>query len=119
MGLGKVHDVVRLNSMVTSAESARRFHNSMSTFLRHAEEEILKLQSQESICLSSVKEMAEWFIGGESGNDEAHMFRIFAGVREFLAMLDRICKEAGEVNSNNWVGATTASWMAAPMGMTP
>jgi formin 2 len=47
------------------------------------------------------------------------MFRIFAGVREFLAMLDRICKEAGEVNSNNWVGATTASWMAAPMGMTP
>ena len=118
MGLGKVHDVVRLNSIVTSAESTRRFHNSMSTFLRHAEEEILKLQSQESICLSSVKEMAEWFIG-ELGNDEAHMFRIFAGVREFLAVLDRICKEAGEVNSNNWVGATTASWMAAPMGMTP
>ncbi|XP_066335365.1 formin-like protein 14 [Miscanthus floridulus] len=118
MGLGKVHDVVRLNSMVTSAESTRRFHNSMSTFLRHAEEEILKLQSQESICLSSVKEIAEWFIR-ELGNDEAHMFRIFAGVREFLAMLDRICKEAGEVNSNNWVGATTASWMAAPMGMTP
>ncbi|CAD6215419.1 unnamed protein product [Miscanthus lutarioriparius] len=118
MGLGKVHDVVRLNSIVTSAESTRRFHNSMSTFLRHAEEEILKLQSQESICLSSVKEIAEWFIG-ELGNDEAHMFRIFAGVREFLAMLDRICKEAGEVNSNNWVGATTASWMAAPMGMTP
>ncbi|XP_066361577.1 formin-like protein 14 [Miscanthus floridulus] len=119
MGLGKVHDVVRLNSMVTSTESARRFHNSMSTFLRHAEEEILKLQSQESICLSSVKEMAGWFIGVESGNDEAHMFRIFTGVREFLAMLDRICKEAGEVSSNNWVGATTVSWMAAPMGMTP
>ncbi|KAJ1261144.1 hypothetical protein BS78_09G005700 [Paspalum vaginatum] len=118
VGLGKVHDVLRLNSMVTSAESARRFHNSMSTFLRQAEEEILKLQSQESICLSSVKEMAEYF-HGNSGNDEAHMLRIFAGVREFLAMLDRICKEAGETNSNSWVGATTASWMAAPMGMTP
>ncbi|WVZ95651.1 hypothetical protein U9M48_041385 [Paspalum notatum var. saurae] len=118
VGLGKVHDVLRLNSMVTSAESARRFHNSMSTFLRQAEEEIVKLQSQESICLSSVKEMAEYF-HGNSGNEETHMLRIFAGVREFLAMLDRICKEAGEMNGNSWVGATTASWMAAPMGMTP
>ncbi|CAL5097504.1 unnamed protein product [Urochloa decumbens] len=118
MGLGKVHDVLRLNSMVTSAESARRFHNSMSTFLRQAEEEILKLQSQESACLSSVKEMAEYF-HGSSANDEAHMLRIFTGVREFLAMLDRICKEAGEISGNSWVGATTASWTAAPMGMTP
>ncbi|OEL24484.1 Formin-like protein 14 [Dichanthelium oligosanthes] len=118
VGLGKVHDVLRLNSMVTSAESARRFHNSMSTFLRQAEEEILKLQSQESICLSSVKEMAEYF-HGESATDEARMFRIFGGVREFLAMLERICKDAGEISGNSWVGATTASWTAAPMGMTP
>ena len=118
MGLGKVQDVLRLNSMVTWAESARRFHNSMSTFLRQAEEEILKLQSQESICLSSVKEMAEYF-HGESATDEAHMFRTFARVREFLAMLDRICKEAGEISGNSWVSATTASWTAAPMGMTP
>ncbi|PUZ63581.1 hypothetical protein GQ55_3G079500 [Panicum hallii var. hallii] len=118
MGLGKVHDVLRLNSMVTSAESARRFHNNMSTFLRQAEEEILKLQSQESICLSLVKEMAEYF-HGESATDEAHMFRTFAGVREFLAMLDRICKEVGEISGNSWVSATTASWTAAPMGMTP
>ncbi|XP_062181627.1 formin-like protein 14 [Phragmites australis] len=103
VGLGKVHDVLRLNSMVTSAESARRFHNTMSTFLRQAEEEILKLQSQENICLSWVKEMAEYF-HGDSANDEGHMFRVFAGVREFLAMLDRMCKEAGEM-SRNCIGA--------------
>uniref|UniRef100_A0A0A9G724 Formin-like protein n=1 Tax=Arundo donax TaxID=35708 RepID=A0A0A9G724_ARUDO len=114
VGLGKVHDVLRLNSMVTSAESARRFHNAVSTFLRQAEEEILKIQSQESICLSTVKEMAEYF-HGDSGNDETHMLRIFVGVREFLAMLDRICKETGEMNSNS-IGA---NWMAAPMGMMP
>ncbi|KAL6619612.1 hypothetical protein ACP70R_034751 [Stipagrostis hirtigluma subsp. patula] len=117
VGLGKVHDVLRLNSMLGSAESARRFHNAMSTFLRQAEEEILKLQSQESICLSSVKEMAEYF-HGDSANDEAHMFRIFSSVREFLAMLDRICKEAGDMSSNG-LGATAANWMATPMGTTP
>ncbi|TVU18429.1 hypothetical protein EJB05_34530, partial [Eragrostis curvula] len=113
VGLGKVHDVLRLNSMVTSVESARRFHNSMSTFLRQAEEEILKIQSQESTCLSSVKEMAEYF-HGDSANDEAHMFRVFASVREFLVMLDRICKEAAVIDSH----CAGANWMATPMGMT-
>lgn len=114
MGLGKVHDVLRLNSMVTSAESARRFHNSMSTFLRQAEEEILKIQSQESTCLSSVRDMTEYF-HGVSASDEAHMSRIFGSVREFLAMLDRICKEAGAMDSHCMGGA---NWMATPMGMT-
>lgn len=118
VGLGKIHDVLRLNSMLASAESARRFHNAMSTFLRQAEEEILKLQAQESICLSWVKEMAE-YLHGDSANDEAHMFRVFAGVRELLAMLDRICKEAGEMNSS-CMGSTTVNYFqAAPMGMTP
>jgi hypothetical protein len=114
VGLGKVHDVLRLNSMVTSVENARRFHSSMSTFLRQAEEEVLKIQSQESICLSSVREMAEYF-HCDSAGDEAHMFRIFVSVREFLAMLDQICKEAGVMDSH-YGGA---NWMAdTPMGVT-
>ncbi|XP_047051176.1 formin-like protein 14 [Lolium rigidum] len=118
-GLGKIHDVLRLNSMATSTESARRFHEVMGTFLRQAEEEILELQAQESVCLSSVKEMAEYFHGdGSASSDEARMFRVFAGIREFVAMLDRICREAGEINDGGRVGSTqTASWMA-PMGMT-
>jgi formin 2 len=119
-GLGKIHEVLRLNSMAASAESARRFHGAMGTFLRQAEEEILELQAQESVCLSSVKEMAEYFHGdGSASGDEARMFRIFAGVREFVAMLDRICREAGEINGDRVGSTQTASWMAAaPMGMT-
>jgi formin 2 len=118
-GLGKIYDVLRLNTMMASAESARRFHGAMGTFLRQAEEEILELQAQESVCLSSVKEMAEYFHGdGSASGDEARMFRIFAGVREFVAMLDRICREAVEINVDR-VGSMTVSWMAAaPMGMT-
>nr|AAW56932.1 unknown protein [Oryza sativa Japonica Group] len=118
VGLGKIHDVLRLNSMVTSADSARRFHNTMSMFLRQAEEEILKLQAQESICLSCVKEVTEYFHGELSSGDEGHMARVFGSVREFLAMLDRICKEAGEeMKSSGWMMGR--DWnMAAPMGMT-
>ncbi|KAF0924189.1 hypothetical protein E2562_008486 [Oryza meyeriana var. granulata] len=117
VGLGKIHDVLRLNSMVTSADSARRFHNAMSTFLRQAEEEILKLQAQESICLSCVKEVTEYFFQGDSSSEEGHMVRVFGGVREFLAMLDRICKEAGD--GMNGIGFMGRDWnMAAPMGMT-
>lgn len=119
VGLGKVHDVLRLNGMAASAESARRFHNAMSTFLRQAEEEILKLQAQESACLSLVKEITEYF-HSDPASDEAQMSRIFVGVREFLAMLDRICKEAGEIDDSGRIGSTTTmNWMAAPMGMTP
>jgi hypothetical protein len=115
VGLGKVHDVLRLNSMVTSAESAWRFDNSMSTFLGQAEEEVLKIQSQESICLSSVREMAEYF-HGDSVSDEAHMFRTSVSVREFLAMLDRIYKEVGVMDSHCVGGG---NWMTStPMGMT-
>ncbi|CAM0950587.1 unnamed protein product [Alopecurus aequalis] len=118
-GLGKIHNMLRLNSMTAPAESARRFHGVMGTFLREAEEEILKLQAQESFCLLSVKEMAEYFHGDDSASgDEARMSRIFVGVREFVAMLDGICREAGEINGDR-VGSTTVSWMAAaPMGMT-
>ncbi|XP_006653941.2 formin-like protein 14 [Oryza brachyantha] len=118
VGLGKIHDVLRLNSMVTSADSARRFHNTMSMFLRQAEEEILKLQAQESICLSCVKEVTEYFFQGDSSGEEGQMVRVFGGVREFLAMLDRICKEAGDEmkKSSGYMGR---DWnMAAPMGMT-
>ncbi|KAF6981687.1 hypothetical protein CFC21_000150, partial [Triticum aestivum] len=122
VGLGKVHDVLRLNGMAASAESARRFHNAMSAFLRQAEEEIVRLQGQESVCLSSVREVAEYFHGGdEVGDGEARLFRVFAGVREFVAMLDRICREAGEVQGDR-VGSTPVSWVAAgapPMGTTP
>uniref|UniRef100_A0A0D9WBS2 Formin-like protein n=1 Tax=Leersia perrieri TaxID=77586 RepID=A0A0D9WBS2_9ORYZ len=114
VGLGKIHDVLRLNSMVGSADSARRFHNTMSMFLRQAEEEILKLQAQESICLSCVKEVTEYFHGDLSSSDEGHMVRVFSGVREFLAMLDRICKEAGEeMKTGGYMGR--GDWMAAPM----
>ncbi|XP_037474002.1 formin-like protein 14, partial [Triticum dicoccoides] len=122
VGLGKVHDVLRLNGMAASAESARRFHNAMSAFLRQAEEEIVRLQGQESVCLSSVREMAEYFHGGdEAGDGEARLIRVFAGVREFVAMLDRICREAGEVQGDR-VGSTPVSWVAAgapPVGTTP
>jgi formin 2 len=75
--------------MMASAESARRFHGAMRTFLRQAEEEILELQAQESVCLSSVEVMAEYFHGDGSAasGDEARMFRIFVGIREFVFIL--------------------------------
>ncbi|KAL5229680.1 hypothetical protein ABZP36_028456 [Zizania latifolia] len=113
VGLGKIHDVLRLNSMVTSADSARRFHNTMSMFLRQAEEEVLKLQAQESISLSCVKEVTEYF-HGDSSRDEGHMLRVFAGVREFLGMLDRICKEAGETKSSSLMGRAETVGTATP-----
>ncbi|XP_072974581.1 formin-like protein 1 [Typha angustifolia] len=96
VGIGKIHDVLRLNAAFSSKECSQLFHNNMSAFLNRAEGEIQRIQAQESITLSSVKETTEYF-HGDSAKEEAHPFRIFTVVRDFLVILDQVCKEAGQL----------------------
>nr|XP_043609782.1 formin-like protein 1 [Erigeron canadensis] len=90
-GISNISQVVRLN------ESHTRFSESMDMFMRGAEEEIIRIQAQESVALSLVKEITEYF-HGNSAKEEAHPFRIFMVVRDFLNVLDRVCKEVGSIN---------------------
>lgn len=103
-GIARIAEVVKLNETAGSGESRQKFSESMNKFMRMAEEEILRIQAQESVALSLVKEITEYFHGNLS-KEEAHPFRIFMVVRDFLTVLDRVCKEVGMINERTMVSS--------------
>ncbi|KAF5470286.1 hypothetical protein F2P56_010808, partial [Juglans regia] len=103
-GIGNIGEVVRLNETTGLNESSQKFSESMHKFMQMAEEEIIRIQAQESVALSLVKEITEYF-HGDSAREEAHPFRIFLVVRDFLTILDRVCKEVGMINERTIVSS--------------
>ncbi|KAH9625136.1 hypothetical protein KSS87_012142 [Heliosperma pusillum] len=104
LGLGNIGEVVKLIDQVDFRESKRRFSESMNKFIKLAEEDIFRVQALERVALSLVKEITEYF-HGNSAKEEAHPFRIFMVVRDFLTVLDRVCKEVGMINERTTVSS--------------
>lgn len=104
-GIGNIAEVVRsIEAVGLKENSIERFSESMRRFMKMAEEEITRLQALESVAMSLVKEITEYF-HGNSAREEAHPFRIFMVVRDFLVVLDRVCKEVGMINERTIVSS--------------
>lgn len=73
-------------------EKNGNFVPTMRLFLNHAAKNVKELQENEHRVLLSVREISEYFHGDLSEN-ESNPLRIFVIVRDFLAMLDHVCKE--------------------------
>uniref|UniRef100_A0A2P2ISR2 FH2 domain-containing protein n=1 Tax=Rhizophora mucronata TaxID=61149 RepID=A0A2P2ISR2_RHIMU len=73
-------------------EKSRNFVQSMKTFLILAEKKLKELQEDEGRVLLHVREITEYF-HGDASKEEATPLRIFVIVRDFLGMLDHVCKE--------------------------
>lgn len=102
--IANISEVVRLNETMGLNESSDKFSVSMNRFMKMAEEDIIRTQAQESVAMSLVKEITEYF-HGNSAKEEAHPFRIFLVVRDFLTILDRVCKEVGMINERTIVSS--------------
>nr|XP_043638299.1 formin-like protein 1 [Erigeron canadensis] len=89
-GIANIINIVKLME-------GTKFSDSMNKFLSIAQQEVIKIQVQERETVSLVKEVTEYF-HGNSAKEEAHPLRIFVIVKDFLTVLDRVCKEVGTLN---------------------
>ncbi|KAL3506901.1 hypothetical protein ACH5RR_032283 [Cinchona calisaya] len=103
-GITKVTEILKLNDELALTDSCRKFSESMNAFLRKGEEDIINIQAQEGVALSMVRELTEYF-HGNSVKEEAHPFRIFMIVKDFLCILDQVCKDVGKVNERTIVSS--------------
>lgn len=108
-GISKINEVLKLNEEYIKLKSGERFSESMKGFLNRADREILKVRGLERECLCLVKEITEYF-HSNLDKEEAHRFRIFTVVRDFIYILDGVCKDVEKVNKRNFVGLGSLSF---------
>ncbi|KAE8671466.1 Formin-like protein 1 [Hibiscus syriacus] len=108
MGLEKVRLVLQYGK----PDMQGNFFNSMRMFLKEAEEEISKIKTDERKVLLQVKEVTDYF-HGNAAKEEAHPFRIFMIVRDFLSILDHVCKEVGQMQDRTMVGSARSFRISA------
>ncbi|KAF8101248.1 hypothetical protein N665_0208s0035 [Sinapis alba] len=111
-GITKVKEVIIELKQETGVE---RFLDSMNSFLNKAEKEMAEIQSHGDNVVKMVKEVTEYF----HGNAESHPSRIFTVVRDFLTVLDQVCKEVGRVNERTVYGSSVPRASSSNQVVTP
>ncbi|XP_034702496.1 formin-like protein 3 [Vitis riparia] len=84
----KTRDFLRKDMSNLQEESD--FHRSLASFVEHAEVDITWMLEEENRIMTLVRSTVDYF-HGHSGKDEG--LRLFAIVRDFLKILDKVCNE--------------------------
>ncbi|OAY77040.1 Formin-like protein 11 [Ananas comosus] len=85
-----------LNTSLKSLEEESGFHHSLKYFVEQAESDITFLLEEEKRVRALVKSTVDYF-HGNAGKDEG--LQLFVIVRDFLAILDKACREVQELNN--------------------
>lgn len=87
-GLLKAKDL--LNKNLKNVEDDRGFRKTVESFVHNAEADVMKLLEDEKKITALVKSTGDYFHGNAAKDDG---LRLFVVVRDFLIMLDKVCKE--------------------------
>ncbi|XP_050224734.1 formin-like protein 11 [Mercurialis annua] len=96
-GMTKLQNLVK---DLSTDEKSQSFVHAMKTFLNYAQRNLKLLKEDEDKVLLHVKGIAEYFHGVVS-KEETNPLRIFVIVRDFLGMLDHVCKELRSLKVSN------------------
>ncbi|KAL3637700.1 hypothetical protein CASFOL_018148 [Castilleja foliolosa] len=99
-GLQKVKQVFDYESQTEQC----KFFESMRVFLKEASDEISRVKAEEKKALSLVREVTHYF-HGDAARQEARPLRIFVIVRDFLSVLDNVCKNVGRMQERTTIGS--------------
>ncbi|KDP23485.1 hypothetical protein JCGZ_23318 [Jatropha curcas] len=97
-GMARLQQLVHKD--LTTDDTSGNFVHSMKTFLNYAQRNLKQLQEDEDRVLLHVRQITEYFHGDVS-KEEANPLRIFVIVRDFLGMLDYVCKELRSMKVTN------------------
>ncbi|KAK4776002.1 hypothetical protein SAY87_023963 [Trapa incisa] len=114
MGLEKVRNVLQYEK----PEMSGKLFGSVKAFLGKAEEEIARIKEDERNALSLVKEATEYF-HGDAAKEEAHPFRIFVIVRDFLSVLDHVCKDVENMQERAVMGSSRSFGISSTAASLP
>ncbi|KAL2325531.1 hypothetical protein Fmac_024589 [Flemingia macrophylla] len=89
-GMAKLQRVVE---GLRGDERSVNFVHSMKWFLNYGDGNLRELREDEDRVMARVKEITEYFHGDVVSKEDANPLRIFVIVRDFLGMLDNVCKE--------------------------
>ncbi|KAL5213749.1 hypothetical protein ABZP36_002901 [Zizania latifolia] len=91
------HRLVKANEFLTtgmrSLDEDSGFHRRLVLFVEQSQEQITRLLEEEKRMRSLVRATVDYF-HGSTGKDEG--LRLFVVVRDFLAILDKVCREVKE-----------------------
>ncbi|KAL1211981.1 Formin-like protein 10 [Cardamine amara subsp. amara] len=101
-GVEKISEVLLFGEETGRNEEQQwwRFRETMTRFLEPASEEIKEIERVEGFTLSAVKQITE-YLHGNSAKEEAQLLRVFVIVRDFLSILDGVCKKMEVTREEN------------------
>lgn len=89
-GVQRVKEVLLLSD--DEEQECGEFKETVTKFLETAVKEAKKIETEDGSTLLAVKEITEMF-HGDSAKEEAQLLRVFVIVRDFMSILDKVCKE--------------------------